>query len=461
MILPMREKKEVIVGFDVGTSSLKVTIADLSQGKILDNRRYEYKGFYENAPGVVPLKIYLENVVEVIKSLNREFHLEAISLSTQMYSVCGMNKGELCAYQWNCLWETQRLKEDTFRDEMKKSGCPVDSIYGAYKLATLDEDKHCDFLPYGLKEWLINELSGDLVSDYSTASSSGLFDIGKKDWNRPFIENMGFNSSLIPKIQKHNEVSGKLQSNLVGGIPVSTWIVPGLGDGISASFACSDVSHFCGNLGTSMAVRVITNHIDEYSGVSVWTYAIDDESYATGGISPNSCSVFTWSEKIGFEISQEVNKDKSLLFFPWIHGERVPYWTSEIKGSLLGLKSDTTKEQIAMSMLKGVSFTFSRMEHILEKHSQNNAPIVLAGGAANSSAVLRVVAGTIKRDIAIVNDSDYLCSTGAAMSAGEALGVKVEKNFTIDSRMKPTGEFMEEYEKWLNLSDKVAKLYSL
>ena len=399
--------------------------------------------------------------MEVIKALNQEFHLVTISLSTQMYSVCGMSKGELCAYQWNCLWETNRLKEDNFRDEMKKSGCPVDSIYGAYKLATLDGDKYKDFLPYGLKEWLIKELSGELVSDYSTASSSGLFDIGKKDWNRSFIENMGFNSSLIPKVLKHNEVSGKLRSSVIGGTPMSTSIVPGLGDGISASFACSDVSHFCGNLGTSMAVRVITNRIDDDSGVSVWTYAIDDENYATGGISPNSCSVFTWSEKIGFEISQEAYIDESLLFFPWIHGERVPYWTSEIKGTLLGLKSDTTKEQIAISMLKGVSYTFSRMEHILEKYSNSNDPIVLAGGAANSSAVLKVVAGTINRDIAIVNDSDYLCSTGAAMSAGEALGIKVQKNFAIDSRMKPTGEFMGEYEKWLNLSDKVARLYPL
>ena len=99
---PLGEKTEVLVGFDVGTSSLKVTIVDATSGKIIDNRRYNYQGFYEMAPGVVPVKIYKENASEVIRKLWKEFHLVAVAISTQMYSVCGMIQGELCAYQWNC-----------------------------------------------------------------------------------------------------------------------------------------------------------------------------------------------------------------------------------------------------------------------------------------------------------------------------------------------------------------------
>lgn len=458
---PLGEKTEVLVGFDVGTSSLKVTIVDATSGKIIDNRRYNYQGFYEMAPGVVPVKIYKENASEVIRKLWKEFHLMAVAISTQMYSVCGMIQGELCAYQWNCLWETVRHKEDEFREDLRKSGCPVDSIYGAYKLATLKEEERKNFFPYGLKEWLIRELTGQLCSDYVTASASGLFDIHKKDWNRSFIQRMGFEASMIPEIYKHDQVCGKLRKEWMEGNPGETLVVPGLGDGVSASYACKDVSSFCGNVGTSMAARVITPRIDQASGVSVWTYAIDDETYATGGISPNSCSVFTWSGKLGFDIAEEACLDDSLLFFPWIHGERVPYWTSDIKGTFLGLKSDTNKEQISMTILKGISYTFSRMESILASYCQGNAPLVLAGGAANSKAVLRVVAGTIDRDIAMVNDADYLCSTGAAMSAGQALGIQVTNNIAIDYQLKPTGEFMAEYEKWLRLADHVAKLYDI
>lgn len=459
MCTALNAKKRVIAGFDVGTSSLKVSIADLDCLSVIDNRKYDYKDYRELSAGVVPVTIYLNNVKDAIRNISVDYDLTAVSVTTQWYSICGYVDGELAAYQWNCLWATQKDAEENFREEMRKSGCPADSIYGAYKLCTVSDEERKKFLPYGIKECVIEDLTGTPVSDYTTASASGLFDIRKKTWNTRFIEKLGFDVDQLPKIMKHNEVCGKISPGLFPDLTLDTVVVPGLGDGASASYACREISSFCGNIGTSMAARVITDKIDAESGVSVWTYAIDDKTYVTGGISPNACSVFTWASKLGFDIAEKIGRKNDLLFLPWIHGERVPYWTSDLKGTFLGMKSDTTKEDITVAILKGISFTFSQMEKILENYCTGEDPIVLAGGASNSKVVLEVVAGSIGREITMVNNADYLCSTGAVLSAAEALGAVIRNEIKVDSRISPDGAYREEFSKWQNVSQRIAEIY--
>lgn len=451
--------KRVIAGFDVGTSSLKVSLADMDSLSVIENRKYEYKAYREISPGVVPVRVYVDNVKEVFHRISGEYSIAAVAISTQMYSVCGEVEGTLAAYQWNCLWDTKKEAEEGFREEMRKSGCPVDAIYGAYKLCTVTEEVRKGFRPYGIKECIMEELTGILVSDYCTASASGLFDIRKKDWNRAFIQKLGFDIGGLPKVMKHNEVAGKVRRDLLPDLNLDTLVIPGLGDGISASYACKEISSFCGNIGTSMAARVISDKIDAESGVSVWTYAIDETNYATGGISPNACSVFTWSGKLGFDIAEKIGRKNDLLFLPWIHGERIPYWTSDLKGTFLGMKSDTTKEDISVAVLKSISFTFAQMEAILEAYCRHDDPIVLAGGASNSQAVLEVVAGAINREIVLVEDADYLCSTGAVLSAAEALGLKISSELRVGSRISPTGTYAEEFAGWRQMSQKIAEVY--
>lgn len=459
MCASVNAKKKVIAGFDVGTSSLKVSIAALDSLSVTENRKYDYRGYTELSAGVVPVRIYQDNVKDVLRHIAGDYEIAAVSVSTQMYSICGYIEGELAAYQWNCFWDTRKDAEEDFREEMRKSGCPADSIYGAYKLCTVSDEERRNFRPYGIKECIIEDLTGTLVSDYTTASACGLFDIRKKSWNIPFIERLGFNSHDLPMVVKHNEVCGKVRPELFPGLIPDMVVIPGLGDGVSASYACREISSFCGNIGTSMAARVITDKIDAESGVSVWTYAIDEKTYATGGISPNACSVFTWSGKLGFEIAEKLDRKSELLFLPWIHGERVPYWTSDLKGTFLGMKSDTTREDVSVAVLKGVSFTFSLMEKILEKYCVGEDSIVLAGGASNSKAVLEVVSGSIDREIAMVNHADYLCSTGAVLSAAEALGTEIRNEIKVDSRILPSGAYAEEFLKWQRLSQRMAEIY--
>ncbi len=449
-------KKQRIAGFDVGTSSLKITLSDPATGQITDNIKYDYIGFAELRPGVVPLAVYEQSLYRALLELSERYELLALALDTQMYSVCAVENGQTVAYQWNSLWEKDVQKEQNFVHHLKRSGCQPDTLFGAYKIATAPPQERRSFLPYGLKAHLLRYLTGTLATDYSSGSAVGLLDIYTKQWNLPFVESLGFTGEQLPQLCRHNQPFGKLRSGLPCGGAV---VVPGLGDGPSASYACRQLGLFCGNLGTSMAARIFTESPDLSSGSPLYTQAIDDEWYITGGISSNACSVFSWARQLGFDTGSSLRDTGHLQFIPWLRGERAPYWSSALKGSFMGLQADTSREDISAAVLKAVGFTFVTIARILERYKRGGDPLILAGGGSNSMALLQLIAGCLDTDIAILQDADYLCSTGAVLSAAQGVGVTIDPQMRIDSIVHPEGDHRGEYERWLRTAQFLTDFY--
>lgn len=453
-------KEKVLVGLDIGTSGLKITLAD-AKGRIKDHLKFEYQSLPEQQVGVVPVSFYEGIVKQVLTKVAAGYELLAIAVTTQMYSICEKTSEGILVWQWNSLVQRSKDREKLYGSELLKSGCPVDTIYGGYKWFAASEQKRRSFLPYGLKECLIKMLTGQLVSDYTTASASGWFDLSSMDWNHSFLEKLGCASPDLPKVIRHNEIAARVLPEAFEGASGDTVVVPGLGDGPAASYACKDVSGFCGNVGTSMACRVFTSQPDLTKADEMWIYGVSAQPklFIAGGISSNGCTVFHWGEKMGIERLDALRDTGDLMFLPWINGERMPYWSSDLRGTFLGLTTATSKEDIACVMQKAVSFTLATMIKKLEPYKKAKDVLVLAGGGINSQTILTVTSGCIDSDIAILEDSDYLCSTGAVISAGEAVGIAVEPHNKITRIIPANQNFKKELDRWQQAGECLANLY--
>ena len=449
-------KEGRLVGLDIGTSGLKITLADDS-GRITDHLKYKYE-LVEWAPGVVPLTFYFGIVQKVLSSLAQKYFLISISVSTQMYSICRWTKDGIAVLQWNCIWPRAREESD-FAKTLFQSGCPADTLYGGYKLLSTPPGERKDFLTYGLKEALIELLTGELATDYTTASASGLFKLADMDWNREILEQNGFDPARLARVCRHNQPVGNLRGEAFAGADANTLVVPGLGDGPSASYACRDVSNFCGNIGTSMACRVFTESPDLSQADKMWIYAVDPQTSIVGGISSNSCTVFHWANRLGFDTIDQLCETGDLMLVPWIYGERMPYWSSDLKGVLLGLMADTTREQISCAAQKAVAFTMAAMVHCLNPFNNNGDPLVLAGGGTHSKGVLEVIAGSVQSDLAILEDADYLCSTGSVISAGEGVGIQVQPKNKLARLIHADGSYLTEYTRWRAACEAMSNFY--
>lgn len=452
-------KPQVVAGFDIGTSALKVAVAEADSGRVILTRSQAYDSSAELAPGVTPLAVYEQALLGELGWLNDNYQLLAMALTTQMYSLCRRQEDLLLAYQWNSLWPRDRQVETEYHDQLIRSGCRPDTLYPAYKLASLPPQERCQWLPYGLKEHLLRLVSGELCTDYSTACGSGLFDAQQRCWNLDFVAQLGLEAAQLPRALRHDEAAGWLRPQLSAGPSVRTVVVPGLGDGPAASLACREVSNFCGNLGTSMAARVLTEQPDFSDDHGLWNYAVDDRLYAVGGISSNSCTVLHWAERLGLPLTAAAADPGQVRFFPWLHGERMPFWSSDLRGSVTGLSVNDGPHVLAAAVLRSIAFTFVRMALTLEPLAAAGKPLVLAGGGTNVELLLEIIAGCLPREIALLEDAAYLGSIGAAVSAGAAVGVQVRPQLALGRTLHPSFRFVDEYRQWCAEAQAVAGIY--
>lgn len=448
---------DTIIGIDVGTSSLKATVIDMN-GIVLKNMRLDYER-NEISPGVVPSTVYETKLVEVLDIISEEYNIISVGISSQMYSLCEVTTSGTLIHQWNSIWARDKKIEPWLEEMMANSGCPVDTMYPAYKLATA-KDKKRKFLPYGLKEHLIKFLTGKLTTDLTCASGSGLLDIYAKKWNTAFINALGFAEKDMPQLESHNTPVGNIKvsgKNFTGDNIV---VAPALGDGMSASYACIDISKLCVNIGTSLAARAFVGEEEiKEKNRYLWTFAVDEKSYIRGGISSNGCSVLNWAQTIGLSGGEDTGQNDKVMFFPWLHGERTPYWSSNLKGSFIGIEIDTSLSSLTNAIVKGVGYTVVNLIELVSRNMSSDDIAVLAGGGVHSKSLLDVIKGAIPMKIGILENGDYLAAYGAAISASEALGLMVKKQEVVKRVIEPDFRLRNDYEVWLKYGKELNRFY--
>ncbi len=443
-------RKEVCVGLDVGTSALKYTAIELSTGTVVAQRRVEYAR-QDTAVGVVPMRMYTEALDHLLGDLVREFMVRSVALTTAWYSaIAPTDEGEM-VYQWNSAWERNLDVERELAGYFDASGCHIDILFPIYKLMTAHLLRNMTFKPYGMKEYLIEWLTGERATDYSTASASGLMDIRKRDWNEPLLDRLGYRREEMPRLLRHNTVVG--EAKIKGE---SVVIVPGLGDGGSASYACKAISEVAANVGSTMAARELSPVIRHSSPEQTWTFVVDESRYVNGGISSNGGSVLEWARKVKWAIDEVEVRHGGERFYPWLHGERTPFWSADLRGTFTGIDVQTDLTTLSSAIVKGVAFTLSRMVNTMTHARSCPSGVVVAGGGVRFSEMLRVVQGSVSVPLTILKSFDYLASDGAALSAAEALDVPLDLHHDIETVLEPNDAFRADYEAWIAEAGTVA-----
>jgi len=444
-------KKEVSLGLDVGTSAVKCTAIELATGDVVGYRRVEYPRD-DLDTGIVPVSMYVDVLKQLLDGLTQEFTVRSLAITTAMYSVIGVRDGVQYAYQWNCPWERNLEAEREVRGLLDVSGCYMDILYPVYKLMTAKVRGDNSLKPYGFKECLIESLIGERVIDFGTSSASGLLDIRKKEWNRPLMDKLGFRDEELPRLEHHNVGVGE---TTVNGQKIL--VVPGLGDGISASYAGKGTSEVAANLGTTMAARELSTTVRHNGADRLWTLIVDKSRYVNGAISSNGGSVLNWARKANWPIDEVRVQRGGERFYPWLHGERTPFWSADLRGTVTGMDMRTDNASLSSAILKGVAFTISRMINGIARARGDNADVIVAGGGVHISELVRVIQGSVDVPLTIVSSFDYLASEGAALSAGEALDVPpTDFGHEIERVLEPTGEFRDDYETWIAEGNTIA-----
>jgi gluconokinase len=449
-------ERGVVLAVDIGTSATKAVLFD-GQGRILSLARRAYAmltprpDWAEQDPEVVYPAV-LEAIREAYQNRPPGLSVDAVAFSAQWYSTMPVASDDRALSPY-LTWSDRRSaaiadrlrRSDAGRRIYRATGCPLDAIYPLSKIAWLRQAdlpaQPVRFL--SIKEYVFRRLFGEYVVDWSMASSTGLFDIRRRDWSPEALDAAGIGRAhLSTPVSPYRTFTRWLpdvpaRTGLPQGIPC----VIGAGDGVLSSVGVGAVGRGIAavNVGTSAACRYLIEAPTVDPQERLWTYALDERWWVIGGIVSSGGIVYDWFVRQcadtgdgppGVELHAALNDlaarvspgAEGLIFLPYLSGEQCPVWDPETTGGFWGLTLRHGRGHLARAVYEGIALSLARVAEALADAVEPIGEVRVTGGLLGSSTWLQIAADMWGTRI-LVPESPEGSSLGAAVLAWVALGM--------------------------------------
>lgn len=149
--------------------------------------------------------------------------------------------------------------------DVSASGCGDSRVSTVSKLLWFAET-HPDFNVSkarigGIKEFLLQRLTGRWATDPASASSTGFYSIAEQNWSAETLKMTGISASQLPDMEEMGSVVGSVLASAAEDceIRVGTPVLCGLGDGPAANISSGAVGPkiLCLSRGTTVVARIL------------------------------------------------------------------------------------------------------------------------------------------------------------------------------------------------------------
>lgn len=281
------------------------------------------------------------------------------------------------------------------------------------------------------KAFLMHVLTGEYVTDYSTANSLGCLDISGR-WDEPVIAAAGFDVAQFPRVLDGFVDELPLRPSLCAELNLNpgTPVAAGLYDGaaLAAALTGFEPRIAVGNFGTSGMFRVPTaNPVEDLEGGLIQSCLLRPGTFFTGsGI--NNCTIATnlLLNVLGLELDYLRGRELSIpgannvMTFPYFTGERDKVIGNIGTGMVFGLGVASTRDDLARSFLEGVAFSFLLVKQRLDPDEEIRE-LRLGGGGTANHPWMQIMADTLDLPIRLT-DNPEMGIIGAASLARHGEG---------------------------------------
>lgn len=273
-------------------------------------------------------------------------------------------------------------------------------------------------------------LTGEFATDAS--SNRGIVDFSSDTVAESVLSKLGLPAHLMPRICGPAEVIGRVCRKAASetGLPAGIPVVAGWND-----LNASALGNGCVDDGDAFDITGTSDHLGVVSCVSHWVPELMCAPYLPGkrlfyGVTSNGGGSLAWykgafsksvEELICLAESAPAGSD-SLLFLPYLDGERSPIWDARACGAFVGIQSLHGEAHFVRAILEGVAFSLRQILDLVDQDAGNlTEPIVISGGAARSGSWNQIKANVWARPAAVTENLDS-AGLGAAMLAAVAAG---------------------------------------
>ncbi len=446
--------KQVFLGIDVGTSSIKGILATSEGETICVNEVQQvvsnpYPNWSEQDP-----EVWWRNTIDVIKCLTFDasklpypIEISCIGITGQMHSSVFLDssgKNIRPSILWNdsrTTLQCQQIYDLVGKKYLQKEiGNLALEGFTAPKLLWLKHMEPDNYLKVDKmimpKDYIRYRLTGELATDHSDASGTIFYDVRNLKWSKPFIDILDIPFDIFPEIYQSTDITGFITTNIakrIGlkeGIPVvcggADNAVGAISSGVLSKGQIQSSIGTSGTLLSPLSKPLITDDMN----LHVFNHCSIDTWYAMGTVlSAGNCLRWlrdnfapTKSFDSLINLSEQIAPGSDrLIFLPYLSGERTPHNDPNAKGVFFGLHNGHTLGHMTKSVLEGVTFALKDCFNLIKTLGFTSNTITGIGGGNKSHQWRQIQSDVLGIPVSTISPSGGP-SYGAAMLASVGYG---------------------------------------
>ncbi len=451
---------QYVIALDQGTTSSRAIVFSkegltVSQGQYPLPQHYPQPGWVEHDP--------MEILDTQLRALSDAFRRSG--LQPGQIAAMGITNQRETAVVWEkdtgkpvmnaIVWQCRRTAEECLRLEKSglaesvraRTGLLIDAYFTGTKISWILDHvpgararaEKGELLCGTVDSWLIWNLTGEHVSDYSNCSRTMLFDIDRLCWDENLCRALRVPMDMLPRPVPNSTVYGRVKSGLPGieglaGVPVAG----AAGDQQAALFGqcCFQPGQAKNTYGTGCFTLMNTGDrsLRSENGLltSVAWQLEGKTAYALEGSVFNAGSTVQWlrdelelisSAAETGELACSVEDNGGVYLVSAFTGLGAPHWDMYARGAILGLTRGAKKAHIARAALEGIAYQVADLVATMEKDLKRPLDSLwVDGGASVNDFLMQFQADMLRCSIyrpAMVETT----AAGAAYLAGLAVGL--------------------------------------
>ena len=444
------------LGIDIGTSGTKSIVIDHT-GHVIDTAIVSYgfdqpqSGWAEQNP-----QLWVDATARCLQEIlkrQQNIQIACIGLSGQMHGMTALD-ADGNVLRPCILWNDQRnsVECDAITEtvggvhaltKVTNNAMLVGFTAGKIKWFQKHEPQLFEKTAHIVnpKDYLRFCLTGEIATEVSEASGTGLLDVVNRRWANALMDTIGIDKSLLPPCYESTEVSGYTtdRATSVFGVPAGIPVIGGGGDAVIQTLGCGIYQPGIAQttIGTAGIVAAVhTTPIDNPHGKIQVSCSVLPNTWHTMGVALCAGSALSWWHDIlqantDINISYDTLIEQAqhapigaggLLYLPYLMGERCPYSNPNARGGFIGARYEHTTHHFNRAVLEGITYALNDIMDVIMPNKTDGVKVYASGGGTASDFWNQMQADVFSCDVATVRNASHGGAMGAAILA--AIGMQ-------------------------------------
>ncbi|MHA2114914.1 MAG: xylulokinase [Candidatus Thorarchaeota archaeon] len=487
---------EIVLAIDAGTTGVRSMFFDMT-GKVLGSTYSEYESFFPSPSWVEQdAESWWTQSCKTIRQALSESRLNperviGISVTNQRETIVPIGEDGIPlrrAIVWQdrrsvpqCDWIEKEISQDAV---YATTGLTVDPYFSAPKILWIKQNE-IDVFKKAHKFLLVHDyltyrLSDELVTDFSNASRTMLFDVRRAVWSEKLLNDFGIPEEKLPKaVEPGTQISGLTKTAAQEtGLNEGTPVVAGGGDQQCAALGVGVVKEgmlkSTTGTGTFLLAHSKTVRLDPGLRVLCSRHVVPNSFVVEASMFTTGSALKWFRDNLGVEevsiadergvdpyevITETASKvpagSEGVIHVPHFVGAGAPNWNPHARGIFAGLALGHTRAHLVRAILEGVSYEIRTNLEVMRELGLPSQEVRVTGGSARSKAWMQIQADVLRTPV-IRTQMEEATAVGAAILAFKGVGVfksiaqaAEEMVLTLDP-LQPTKETLEVYQNGYN-----------